>query len=116
MVRNSSNEYDVVIDLIMYLYHVRQPMSASSLALPMQPNDAYLASFATIVSNFSDAPITGSSTRWVAAISRQVSHYTADTKEQECIFACRSGSWSARRRLVAARSSSEALKRGYFVF
>jgi hypothetical protein len=79
-------------------------MSASWLELTMQPNDAHLASFATIVSNFSDAPITGSSTRWVAAISRQVSHYTADTKEQqECIFASRSGSWSARR-LVAARS------------
>jgi hypothetical protein len=31
VVRNSSNEYEVVIDLIMYLCYVHQPLSASSL-------------------------------------------------------------------------------------
>lgn len=91
------------------------PCQLLHFELPMQPNDAHLASFATIVSNFSDAQITGSSTRLVAAISRQVSHCTVNTKEQECILHAGPRSWSARR-LVAARLSSEALKRGYFVF
>jgi hypothetical protein len=48
----------------------RQPLSASSLGVPTQSSNAYRANLATTASKCSDAHITGSSTRWVTAISR----------------------------------------------